>query len=201
MPITAHWTFDESSGDTAYDAIGDKHGTVSGAARTTGILDGALQFDGVDDYVDCGNDPALAPDLFTISLWIYAQAGSGSRSVLRKAGGDNDKDYDLKLFAARNPTFSFGDGSQSIALYSSSDLPLNEWIHVTLTRDETEAAIYINGTQVTSRTYDFAPSATDHKLIIGGGSLQPYKGKIDDVQIYDSALPAEEVERLMREAE
>jgi hypothetical protein len=199
IPIVAHWAFDESSGTTAYDAVGDRHGTVHGAIWTKGILDGALTFDGLDDYVDCGNDPALAPNLFTISLWVHAQAGAGSRSILRKAG--SDKDYELKLFAARNPTFSFGDGSQSMALYSSSDIPLNEWVHITLTRDKAEAMMYVNGIQVASMVYDFAPSATDHKLIIGGGSLQPYRGIIDDVQIYDSVLSAEEVERLVREAE
>jgi len=195
----ALWTYDEGTGSTASDSAGNNPGTVHGASWTDGILNGALEFDGIDDYVDCGNDPTLAPDLFTISLWIRAQAGSNSRSILRKAGGGHDKDYELKLFAARHPTFSFGDGAQSIALYSSSAMPLNEWIQITLTRDETEAAMYINGIQVISKIYDFAPSATDHTLIIGGGSLQPYQGKIDDVQIYDSALSPKEIGRLMPE--
>jgi len=196
VPIIARWTFAESSGTTAYDGAGNKHGTIHGAAWTDGRLDGALQFDGVDDYVDCGNDPALAPDLFTISMWIYAQASSGSRSILRKAGDGKDKDYDFKLFAGRNPTFSFGDGSQSLVLYSNSVIPPNEWTHITLTRDETEAAIHVNGAQLMRKAYDFAPSATHHKLIIGGGPLQPFLGKIDDVQIYDYALSAEEIESL-----
>jgi hypothetical protein len=196
VPIIARWAFAESSGNTAYDGAGDKHGTVHGASWTEGLLDGALQFDGIDDYVDCGNDPALAPDLFTISMWIYAQASSGSRSILRKAGGGKDRDYDFKLFAARNPTFSFGNGSQSAVLHSNSVIPPNEWTHITLTRDETEAAIHVNGAQLMRKTYDFAPSATHHKLIIGGASLQPFLGKIDDVQIYDSVLSAEEIESL-----
>jgi len=200
MPVTAHWPFDESVGATAYDAVGDKHGTVHGAAWTDGVLGGALAFDGVDDYVDCGNDPALAPDLFTIALWINAQALSGSRSILRKAGGDNYRDYDFKLFAGRNPTFSFGDGAQSVVLHSNSVIPPNEWTHITLTRDDTEAAMHVNGAQLMRKTYDIPLPATDHKLIIGGGSLQPYQGRIDDVQIYNSVLSSEQIERLLREA-
>jgi len=199
IPIVAHWTFDDVSGGRASDSVGDSHGTVHGAIWTDGILEGALEFDGADDYVDCGNDPVLAPDQFTISLWIFAQATSGSRTILRKAGGDTDKDYDFELFGARNPTFSFGNGPQSLVLYSSSKLPLNEWTHITLTRGETEAAIHINGTHLISKTFDFAPSATDHSLIIGGGSTQPYKGKIDDVRIYDAVLSAEEIAGLATE--
>lgn len=187
-PIVALWTFDESSGSTAFDAVGNNHGTVHGAVWTGGILDGALAFDGVDDYVDCGSDPALAPDQFTVSLWIYPQATSRSRTILRKAGGDTDKDYDFELFAARYPTFSFGDGTQSEVLYSGSKLPLEQWTHVALTRDATEAAIYANGTRLVNQTYGFIPLATNHKLIIGGASPQPFEGKIDDVAIYDSVL-------------
>jgi len=200
-PVIARWTFDESSGNAAYDSAGDNHGTVYGATWAQGLMDGALQFDGIDDCVDCGNGPALAPDQFTISLWIYAQAGTGSRSILRKSGGGNDQDYEFKLFGARNPTFSFGDGSQSVVLYSSAALPLNEWTHIALTRHETQAALHVNGTEVTSKTYDFRPSATRHKLIIGGGSLQPFQGKIDDVQIYDSGLSIEEIKGLVREVD
>jgi len=197
----ACWRFDEGAGDTASDSAGDKHGTVYGATWTEGILDRALQFDGIDDYVDCANAPALTPDLFTISMWIYAQASAGSRSILCKAGGDKDKDYDFKLFAAHNPNFSFGDGSQNVVLHSSSVIPLNEWIHIALTRDKTEAAIHVNGTQLMSKTYDFAPSATHHKLIIGGGSLQPFQGKIDDLHIYDVVLSPEEIEHLGRQTD
>jgi len=193
MPIIAQWTFDESSGDTARDAAGANHGTVYGATWADGVLDGALAFDGEDDYVDCGNDPVLAPDLFTISVWIQAQATSASRTILRKAGGDKDRDYEFELFSARYPTFSFGDGSQSMVLYSSSRLPLAEWTHITLTRSKTEAAIYINGSLWTSKAHDLAPPTTDHSLIIGGGPAQPFKGKIDDVRIHDSVLSERDI--------
>lgn len=199
-PIVARWTFDESSGAVASDAIGNQHGVVYGATRTDGVLDGALQFDGEDDYVDCGNDPVLAPDLFTLSMWIYAQATSASRTVLSKSGGDKDRDYELELFSARYPTFSFGNGSQSIVLYSTSRIPLDEWTQITLTRDETEATMYINGSPWVSKTFDFSPSATDHSLIIGGDSLQPFRGKIDDVCIYDAVLLAREIAGLTVEA-
>lgn len=200
VPI-AHWPLDEGTGTTASDTVGGNQATVQGADWTDGILDGALAFDGVDDYVDCGNDPALAPEQFTISLWIYPQASSRSRTVLRKAGGDTDKDYDFELFAARYPSFSFGDGTQSVVLYSGSKLPLERWTHVTLTRDETEAAIYANGAQLLSRSHQNSPSATEHSLIIGGGALQPFKGKIDNVKIYDAALPAEEIKAHFTELE
>lgn len=197
VSTVARWTLDASSGSRAFDTVGNNHATIHGATRTAGILNGALQFDGVDDYLDCGNDPVLAPDQFTISMWIHPQADSISRYILRKAGNDKDKDYEFELFGARHPTFSFGDGFQSVVLYAGTKLPLNEWTHVTLTRGQTEAAIYINGSQLIGQSYDFAPVPTGQNLIIGGGSLQPYQGKIDDVRIYDSVLFTGEIGNLV----
>ncbi|UCG59084.1 MAG: cadherin-like domain-containing protein, partial [Phycisphaerales bacterium] len=50
----AHWKLDESSGSTAYDSAGHNHGTTDGGPvwlPAGGMMDGALSFDGVDDYV------------------------------------------------------------------------------------------------------------------------------------------------------
>ena len=188
MSALARWSFDETSGNRVFDSSGHHDGTVYGATWTDGIVDGALQFDGVDDSVNFGNDPGLAPDQLTISMWINAQATFGSRTILRKAMDYKDNDYEFQLFNARYPAFAFGDGSQNVVLISYSKLPLDEWTHVTLTRNETEAAIYINGNPITKKTHDLAPAATAHSLIMGGGSIQPFQGRIDDVHIFDSVL-------------
>jgi hypothetical protein len=49
--LVAHWALD---GD-AIDSAGSNHGTIYGATSTTGQIDEALDFDGVDDYVDFGD--------------------------------------------------------------------------------------------------------------------------------------------------
>ncbi len=134
--------------------MGDIDGTVYGATWTEGLVDGALQFDGIDDYVNLGSDPTLAPDQFTICMWINAEATSDSRSILRKATDYRDNDYRFELFSARYPTFSFGDGSQNTMLRCDSELPLGEWTHIVATFDSTgpNAAtltgikkLYVNG--------------------------------------------------------
>jgi hypothetical protein len=54
-PIS-YWKFDEAGGTTAYDSVGQNHGTVYGAQWTAGQIDGALSFDGVNDYVEVSDD-------------------------------------------------------------------------------------------------------------------------------------------------
>ncbi len=50
----AHWQLDETEGTIAQDCIGNKDGTLHGNPTwqpTGGKVGGALQFDGVDDYI------------------------------------------------------------------------------------------------------------------------------------------------------
>jgi len=187
----AHWPFDETSGTVAIDKSGSNHGAVSGASWTEGIVEGALYFDGADDVLDCGNDPVLSPALLTISLWLYPQDSFGSPEVLSKGGSNNDIDYKLELFGAKYPTFVFGNGTERVVVFSSQTLPNNEWTHVTLTRDVAIASMYIDGVQVANKAFDFAPISTDYSLIIGGPNRPRYRGKIDDLMIYDKVLDLE----------
>jgi len=63
----SHWKLDESSGTSAADASGAGHtGTVSGATWDDdgGKIDGALIFDGTDDYVTLGLKPASSEQFF-----------------------------------------------------------------------------------------------------------------------------------------
>jgi len=60
--LIAHWPLDEAQGVIAYDSAADCDGTLMGGPvwqPDGGIVAGALQFDGIDDYVS--TDPALNP--------------------------------------------------------------------------------------------------------------------------------------------
>jgi len=73
------WKFDEGEGNIAYDSAGNNHGTIYGAQWTTGQINGALDFDGVDDYVEIADDDSLTPSSeITISFWIYNRGGQGA---------------------------------------------------------------------------------------------------------------------------
>ena len=70
--LIAQWKLDDGSGTIATDSAGGHDGTLVGGPTwvAEGKIDGALQFDGSDDYVDCGNDPIFNPEgSFSITLW------------------------------------------------------------------------------------------------------------------------------------
>ena len=59
----AYWKLDETEGDIAHDCVADCNGTLIGdpAWQTEGgMVAGALQFDGIDDYIS--TDYVLNPE-------------------------------------------------------------------------------------------------------------------------------------------
>lgn len=75
MGLIAHWKLDETEGSIAYECakVAYCDGTLIGSPvwrPNDGMIDGELQFDGIDDYVS--TDPVLNPmdGEFNIFTWI-----------------------------------------------------------------------------------------------------------------------------------
>jgi parallel beta-helix repeat protein len=189
----AWWKFDEGTGTIAYDSVDSNNGTIYGATWTTGHINGALSFDGINDYVDCGSGPGNY-DNITVSAWMktsvygtivsnrYSSTGYGTWYTL----------YSTGLELGGN---SSGSGYINVTFNTPT---LNSlWHHIVYTKDGVNHAIYIDGVldrQFTS-TADISQSAP---LFIGKrwtSSSSPlwFNGIIDDVRIYNRALSAAEV--------
>ncbi len=72
-PPLTHLRLDETTGLTAKDAVGSHHGSlidIGAASWTSGHEQGALAFDGNDDYVQVGN----VGNARTVALWLQASS-------------------------------------------------------------------------------------------------------------------------------
>ncbi len=70
--LVHHWSFDEGSGDMAYNSVNIYDGIIHGASWTVGKYGNALEFDGNSDYVEISHNAAIdfQKDV-TIAAWIY----------------------------------------------------------------------------------------------------------------------------------
>ena len=70
--LISQWKFNEGGGITASDSARNNPGTlINGPAWTTGIIDGALNFDGGDDYVSVPDSPSLdITEAITMEAWV-----------------------------------------------------------------------------------------------------------------------------------
>jgi hypothetical protein len=193
------WKMDEGEGTTVYDHSGNgNNGTMTNMASddwVDGKNNGALDFDGVDDYVDLNNANIVGANEGSISAWVKASNWDANRmTVFSSEVGPAWNDLRFVLFSASNNslTFSVANGSSSTQdnCNTGSTLSSDVWYHVVGTFNGSSIKIYING--VVKDTYsssiipgDFTPT----KTMIGWHYSDRYwNGQIDDVQIYNYAL-------------
>lgn len=146
--LVAHWMFDEGSGTIAYDSAGSNDGTIYGAQWAAGILDGALDFDGVDDYVDCGSDPSLyGMAEITISAWIKPRT-AGEAGYGRIVANDKDtKSYAFYMYNGNNVRLDLHLNGGLTSVYGTdSAVTYDAWHHVVGTFDGNEIKIYVDET-------------------------------------------------------
>lgn len=202
------WTFDETEGD-ALDSVGANPGVLNNALRETDDVRGPhLVFNGTDSSV---NPSLLLPAMtlendFTWATWANAQAlpsnGPQRNAIIlgnRRDGANAD--FVPREFIKLSPIqFEYRpqDDSENT---TNLDLPLDVWVHLAVVKDGDTFQTYFNGIPQSMTTL---PATEDDNEFVNlmpffiGGELgqngnEHFAGRIDDVQLFESALTPEEV--------
>jgi hypothetical protein len=186
--LVGYWKLDEGLGTTAYDSSDyNNHGIVYGASWTSGKVNSALSFDGVDDYVDCGADASLMPTTaITLEAWFKASDVNTYATIVSTF-------YYEGYFLRINPNggIEFAPG---ICCSPPGTIQPGVWYHVVGTFDGTTSRIYVNGELVGSQGSGYL-AYTGQSLRIGNNPTTGlwFNGIIDEVRIYNRALSQEEI--------
>jgi len=204
--IVSYWKFDEETGATAYDSAGTNHGIVHGAQWIEGQVEGALSFDGVDDYVDIPYDSSLDINAslgITLSVWFKLNSYPDSLHQGPIFGLFDSKDagYKNHLFIHKSiygNLIAWDQFPPSYGWIDSIKPDLDTWYHVVVVEDSIHRAIYINASLDSSdNLYDPYEGNPPDTIRIGnradGLAHFYFDGSIDDVRIYNRALSAEEI--------
>jgi hypothetical protein len=195
--LVAAYSFNEGAGPTVSDFSGNNNtGTINGAVWTaSGRYGAGLQFDGASALVTVNDSASLhLTNAMTLEAWVNPASGGGWQDVIYKG---NDAYY-LEGSSDSGPRPAGGGTFNSVdnVLYSSSNLPANTWTHLALTYDGATLLLYVNGLQVASSAVTGALAASTYPLQIGGDSIfgQYFSGVIDEVRIYNIALPPDRIQ-------
>ena len=204
--LIAHWKLDESSGQMATDSVGGHGGVVNGSPQWRlygGRLDGALEFGGVNEYVDCGNAGVFdLTDGITVSAWVnIGEVRYDWQAIVTKG----DSAWRLST-VNRERRFHFGitGGPDFEVVNGSTTVKAGEWHHVCGTYDGQYLRLYLDGEpDASALQYTGGMGVNAFPVQIGANAEQlnrRWKGLIDDVRVYDGALTAGQVRALYREA-
>ena len=189
--LKAEWLMDEGTGITLADSSTpdtpeeDNPGTYEGRA---------LEFDGTDDYVDCGNDESLdfGTGDFTLEHWVYPNTFSGDPIQLSKYAGASVGWY-IQIKTTGTIHAKYGDGSAN-DITTLDAISVGEWSHIVFIHDaDGNDYIYINGKSSEDQPATECNTDSSTDVIVGKKYGFALNGSIDNVRIYNRALSADEV--------
>ena len=197
--LLAYWTFDEGTGSTAYDSSGNTNtGAVVGTAGwTSGIINGALMFDGSSTQVTVSNAASLNPvNGITLAAWINSPDWFNSPRLIEKGASFNQ--YGLCITNTGQLQFYLsGVANGSVVATPPS---INVWHHIAGTYDGSLISLYIDGQLVAQQPASGPVAITTDGLAIGnrpgGGPAYRTDGILDDVRIYGSGLSANQIAQI-----
>ncbi len=207
--------------DDATDHMGNNNGTLeNGTGFAVGAVNDAFSFNGSNQYVLIGQP--VPTDLqiqnnFSMSAWIYvtnypANVGSGpAQTIFGSEDGSTHAGIGLYLFGSDNYSgitpgsldLDIGNGSSWYTTYSSTAVPLNQWVLITVTATANhQPLMYYNGvlqpvwSPSSETVWNGTVSYSGSTFAIGQTLTANYafNGLIDEVQIYNAALTTAQVQ-------
>lgn len=152
----------------------------------------ALSFDGVDDYATTAT--AQFPDgrhEQTLSAWFLVDT-LADRVALLTLRKDFDSGIELGLRQGLVGAWRvYGDRQQVIA---KTTITTGAWHHAAYTFDGTTNQLYVDGALVASST-DLPDKRTPTSCWLGtlDGTRDLFKGRMDDVHVFETARGAEQI--------
>jgi len=222
--LTAYYPFSGNAKDKSGNGY---DGTVHGAALTQdrfGTGSAAYSFNGTGDYIDCGVVNPVTGNHFTLSVWIcFTDTVStfvindwyGSTVIMKgnQAGKSGSYGINIANYVQGEPitfentaawfhvnpnagTTSYTVGSQK-GIFSP-----HRWYHLVCTLNGNTLKLFVDGECVATSSMSGALTASDLPLAIGRKGSDAhhfFKGRIDDIRIYDRALADQEIQALFHE--
>jgi hypothetical protein len=207
----AYWKLDEKEGGLAKDSSGKLDGKIVGQPHwVSGKVGGALEFDGDENYIELPS--RTSGGAFTITLWAYpTAAATWARFIDFGNGSENFADnFFLSRMGTSNNLILHVYSGIGASTYSEGSveavnaIELNKWQFFAATVDEDgTAAIYkdgkllkdgesgVPGTILRTKNYIGKSFSSDDKL---------YKGMMDDIRLYDTALDADQIKAIYENA-
>ncbi|MDF2449914.1 MAG: hypothetical protein K0R26_2418 [Bacteroidota bacterium] len=151
----------------------------------------ALNFDGVDDFVDGGigvTNALKGKDKLTVEAWVYPTQNTTGTSIV--GNHQSNTQFNIQQTTANQFNFFIGFGTYGVTTASNS-VVLNTWQHIAGVFDDNVLKFYINGvlfgTTAVPSSYVLNPSCNTNIWIGKSAFAEFFKGNLDEVRVWDVA--------------
>lgn len=206
--LVAHFPLDEPDGEQVIDATDSaRRGTIRGkVSRGPGKVGKSLELDG-NTFVEAGESGSFESDQkFSISVWIQPTSNEATTVLSKMDDANAFRGYDLIMEGGKVAAhFVHHWPDSAFKVVSKEPVPLNAWHHLAVSYDGSRKAggvkMYVDGKpqalDVTTNNVLSGTLKTDKPFHIGKRQTSlPFKGRIDDVQLYATELSAADAAQL-----
>jgi|688.fasta_scaffold00011_181 hypothetical protein len=182
------------SGSTIWNDISknSNNGTLTNGPTFDTSNRGCIIFDGVNDYVGVNNFIGNL-NTFSVNHFIYLNTSQNGKTIFSNFGNDNNG-WVTGISDSQTNVIKFYLGN-IVHLYSNTVLQNLIWYSITITYNNGNPKIYINGVEDNSSSTVLTPSSSYFGNDIGrlGDGSQHFNGGISNIQVYNRALTPSEV--------
>ena len=182
-------------GELVSDSSGSNAGVIAGATQTTGQFGNALNFDGVDDYVEISDNSSPQANA-TFSTWVKLDTTSGDNPIFTQRYDSPYHGRGINLVGGYLKVWSRDSAHIHNHVYLTDTPQAGVWYHTVLTQEGNIIKGYLDGEL--KGTLDMGSNLGGRYL--GYFNMGKYTnafyyldGDIDDVGIWDRALDAYEI--------
>ncbi len=150
----------------------------------------AANFNGSSSKIDIAST-ITGNNSFSVSFWLNPTANNITPFMM----GSASTGQAFLTFVTGN-TLNFGRGGDSLGSTTSNTIPNNTWTHIAVSSNAGSVTVYVNG--VSNLTFSTTYNISSGGTFIGyaSGYSQYFKGKIDQVRIFNTAITAAQAEDL-----
>jgi|GEM_PF-1540892 len=201
--LRAHFRLDGNPADSSsYLNHGTFYGgTINPTADRFNNPNSAVDFDGVDDYINTFTTYDF--QYRTVSFWIKPDRLTGINSIM--AHDANTLNYGAFSALIRDGGILEGRAGGTGNTILANNTQIGVWYHVAMVRTNTKNYYYLDGQLIDSSFSNSNGSGFQayDKLVLGvhrSRTVRHYKGVLDDVKIFDCAFSDQQIDSLYRDS-
>lgn len=195
--LVAYYSFTGNTNDSSFY---NNHGANNGAVLTTdrfGNNNAAYLFDGLSSYISIPSSVSLkSPNTaLTMSAWVNNFDAVLDAPVIVKSSGTANA-FQYRMHVSKGSIYMALNNFSTGSVTSEGLMMTNDWHHVVATFQNNTASFYLDGQLVTQNLLNTTLTPDNLNLEIGRdtpGATEVFKGKIDEVRIYNVALSGTDI--------
>ena len=199
--LVLYYDFVKCEGDLVCDRSGKgNNGKAQNALVHADASRGTVFHSDGRAYIESRGGGSLDPETVTVSAWVRPVAYKGA--IVDKTDWESRgaRGYVLRLGKDTRANFTIGNGKWQ-GVSSSAGIPLERWTHLLASFDGSAVRLYVYARPQGSTGIAAAMIPSRYPLRVGHGTYEKkgnrkFEGLIDEVMIWNRALPEDEVKQL-----